>query len=72
MLHLELGIQIKQGCQFFYDCQNAIEKIMFFHLHIPFFPHVLHVYSQSKMFSKKFLAFPLNQVFLEWLYHRKK
>ena len=59
MFHLELGIQSKQGWQFLYDCQNAIEKKLFNHLHIPFFPHVLHVYSHSKMFSEKFLAFPL-------------
>ena len=59
MLHMDLGIQIKQEWQFLYDCQNAIEKKIVFHLHIPFFPHVLYVYSHSKMFSKKFLAFPL-------------
>ena len=40
MLHLELGIQITQGWQFLYYCQNAIEK--------------------NKLFSEKFLAFPLN------------
>ena len=51
MLHLELGIQTQQGWQFSYYCQ---------HLFIPFYPHVNDVYSHSKMFSKKFLAFLLN------------
>ena len=59
MLHLELGIQIKQGWQFLYYCQTAIENKLFFHLYIPFFPHVMLVYSHSKLFSKKFLALPL-------------
>ena len=59
MLDLEFGIQIQQGWQFLHYCQNVIEKILFFHLNIPFFPHVLHLYSQSKMFSEKYLAFLL-------------
>ena len=29
MLHKQLGIQIKQGWQFLYYCQNTIEKIFF-------------------------------------------
>ena len=60
MLHFEFGIQIKQGWQFLYYCQNAIEKNCFFDIYVPFFPHVLHVYSHSKLFFEKFLAFPLN------------
>ena len=44
MLHLELEIQIRQGWQFLCYCRNAIEKIIV-HLHLPFFPNVLHVYS---------------------------
>ena len=59
MLHLELEIQIKQGWQFLCYCQNAIEKKIIFYLYIPFFHFFLHVYSQSKLFSEKFLAFPL-------------
>ena len=70
MLHLEIGIQIKQGWQFLHYCENAIEKKLFFHLPIPFFPHVQHVYSHSKMFSKKFLAYPLREAFQKkWIFY---
>ena len=62
MLHMEFGIQIQHGWQFLNNCQNAIDKNLFFHLYILFFPHVLHVYSHSKMFSEKFLAFPLTKI----------
>ena len=64
MLHLQLGIQIKQGWQFLYYCQNTIEKKFFFHVHATFFPHVLLVYSHSKKFSEKFLPFPLKKLLL--------
>jgi len=59
MLHFELGIQIQQGWQYIYSGLKAIEKIKYFHLYIPFFQQVLQAYFHSKMFSEKFLAFPL-------------
>ena len=30
---------------------------------MPFFPHVLHIYSQSKIFSQRFLGIPLIYIF---------
>ena len=38
MLHLELGIQTKQGWQFLYYCHKAIEKLFF---HLSLFPTCL-------------------------------
>ena len=38
-----------------------------FHLHIPFFPHVLHVYSHSKMFSEKFFLFYKHGIYLQFI-----
>ena len=36
-----------------------LKKKLFNHLHIPFFPHALHVYSHCKIFSHWFLGIPL-------------
>jgi len=59
MLHLELGIQIKRGGNFHIIATMPLKKKLFAHLYIPFFPNVLHVYSHRKLFSEKFLTFPL-------------
>ena len=67
MLHLQLGIQIKQGWQFLYYCQNANVKKLFFQLYFAFFPHVLHVYSHSKMFSEKFFLFYKHGIYLQFI-----
>ena len=44
MFHLELGIQSKQGWQFLYYCQNAIEKKCFFTSAFPF-SHMFCMYT---------------------------
>ena len=58
------GFKLSRGGKFCIIATMPLKKKSFFHLQIPFFPQVLHVYSHSKLFSEKFLTFPLYSLLL--------